>query len=219
MTGVLRLAVRLPATPPGGYHAGMAAKRQRPQKATGFSWSPNRERAAQLLAEDDLSDEEIAKIVRVNRKQLWKWKCKPEFQAKIEELQKRMGNIIHRRGIARKTRRLAVMDRRYEGMQQIMRERAAAQEMQDVPGGKSGQLVHTIKSVGGGENAQVVDEYEFDAALAKEMRELEKQAAVEVGQWEEKRDITSGGKRIAFVEVPKDDDGETGSEPVNSQPD
>ena len=51
-------------------------------------------------------------------------------------------------------------------------------------------LIRKIRSIGSGENAREVEEYEFDAALMKAMLELEKQAAIETGQWEEK---TGGG--------------------------
>ena len=60
-------------------------------------------------------------------------------------------------------------------------------EMADVPGGSSGLLVKTYK----GKNAQT-PVYKFDAALVKQMNAICKQAAIEVGQWDDKRAIGCG---------------------------
>jgi hypothetical protein len=57
--------------------------------------------------------------------------------------------------------------------------------MAAVPGGKSGLLVHNVKSIGSGEFAERVDLYEVDTGLLQQCLALEKQAAQEVGDWEE----------------------------------
>lgn len=79
--------------------------------------------------------------------------------------------------------RLARLEDRSKRLDLVMTERAA--EMTDVPGGKSGLLVRRLKSIGSGESAQVVEEYELDRTLLAEAREHEKQAAMELGQWQE----------------------------------
>src|SRR5262249_32081265 len=53
-------------------------------------------------------------------------------------------------------------------------------------GGRTGLIVHNVKGVGKGDNFQLIDLYEVDVALLREMRECERQAAQEVGQWVEK---------------------------------
>jgi hypothetical protein len=64
--------------------------------------------------------------------------------------------------------------------------------------------VHKLKSVGGGEYAQMVDEYEVDAGLLKELRAHEEQAARELGQWTDKATLgNSGGPLIIqFASIP-----------------
>lgn len=57
--------------------------------------------------------------------------------------------------------------------------------MPDVPGGKTGLLVREIKSIGAGPNSREVEEYKVDTGLLKELREHERQAAIELGQWQE----------------------------------
>jgi hypothetical protein len=65
----------------------------------------------------------------------------------------------------------------------VIAERAADPDMANVPGGRTGLLVRRVKVIGSGDNAREVCEYEVDTGLLKELRELEKQAAVEAGQW------------------------------------
>ncbi len=60
----------------------------------------------------------------------------------------------------------------------------------DAAGGASGLIVHQVKMIGRGEEAQIVHEYVIDAGMLREMREHEKQAAMELGQWTEKREMT-----------------------------
>jgi hypothetical protein len=83
-------------------------------------------------------------------------------------------------------RRLEALDRRHRKMSAVIEERAADPKMQDVPGGDTGLLVHRVKSIGKGKHSRTIDLYHVDAALLKEMREIEKQAAIETGQWGEK---------------------------------
>jgi hypothetical protein len=95
---------------------------------------------------------------------------------------------IEKSGIAHLQARVDQYNERWFALRQIVSERATSPEMQNVAGGKTGWLVRTIKQIGGGDNAQVVEEYAFDAALHRELRELEKHAATDLGQWSEKRE-------------------------------
>ena len=51
-------------------------------------------------------------------------------------------------------------------------------------------LVRQLKSFGSGKEREIREEYEFDAGLTHEIREFLKQVSIEVGQWEEKQDVT-----------------------------
>lgn len=53
-------------------------------------------------------------------------------------------------------------------------------------GGKTGLIVHNVKGVGKGDDFQLIDLYEVDTGLLREMREHEKQAAQELGDWTER---------------------------------
>lgn len=59
-----------------------------------------------------------------------------------------------------------------------------------VVGGESGLVVKQFKVVGSGRNQQVIEEHVVDSALISELLAVNKQAAQELGEWSEKRQIT-----------------------------
>lgn len=159
----------------------MAKKTPQNDTESGWSWTSAKHRAAALLAEDELTDDEVAADAGVIRRTLARWKLVPEFAARVRELAEELGEVARRYSIGKKSRRLANMDRRYRGMHRVIEERAADPDMRAVPGGASGLLVRTQKSLGSGPSQQVVDEYAVDTGLLREIRELEKRAAAEAG--------------------------------------
>jgi hypothetical protein len=152
-----------------------------------FKWDTRREDAAKLLAEDEITDEEIASGIGVSRQTLYNWKANPEFAARIDQHREASRKAILTRGLAVRERRVAALNDRWRRMQRVIRERAVSPQMQEVPGGPTGLMVHTVKGVGKGDDFQLIDLYEVDTGLLKELREHEKQAAQELGQWTEKR--------------------------------
>lgn len=153
------------------------------QKAGGFRWTARRERAATLMAEGELTVDEIAEQCEVNRCTLYEWKANAEFRARVGELVDEIRAAIRSSGHAVIENRVASQKDRFRRMQQVIAERAKAPEMADVPGGKTGLLCRDIKSIGDG---ATVDVFSVDTGLLKEMRELEKHTAQELGQWTEK---------------------------------
>lgn len=151
-----------------------------------FNWTKQRETAAVLLAEDELTDTEIAAKVGISARQLWAWKKIPEFRARMDELVRDMGDVAMRYAITRRTRRIKGYDERRDKILKVIAERA--EEHAEIHGGDTGLLVKSTKSVGSGPAAEIIDEYAVDVAVLKELRELEKQAAIEAGQWTEKRE-------------------------------
>ena len=124
-----------------------------------------------------------------------------KVKARVKELAEHVAEHVAEKiiavSIASRNDRLAAADRRWKLMEQLMAARAA--EMAEIAktdpkkiaaGASTGLLVKRIKAVGSGANFKLGYEYEFDAALFREMRELEKQAAQDVGDWTEKRQVT-----------------------------
>lgn len=142
------------------------------------------ERAAVLVAEDYLTDEEIAEQIQLERRTLARWKLQPEFRARVDEITQEMATFARRRGIARRERRLAVLDRTHRRLLKVIEERAADPTMADVPGGTTGLVVRQFKVSG----ETVVTEYAVDTGTIRELRAVAEQAAKELGQTVERHE-------------------------------
>jgi len=154
-----------------------------------FQWTKTREKAALLVADGKLSEPEIAKSVGISQRTLAYWKVDETFKARVAEHVEAARKALKAKGIAEKLNRLTAYNDRWQRMQQVIKQRAKVYA--DVKaGGETGLLVKQIKGIGKGEDFQVVEEYAVDTGLLKEMREHEKQAAQELGQWTERREIT-----------------------------
>lgn len=155
-----------------------------------FQWSGKAERAAVLVAHDELTDKAIATNCKISERTLERWKAIPAFAARVDEHRTAWREQIKAEGIAHRQNRIDAQNDRHRRLQQIVEERAADPEHAGVPGWKTGLLVHTRKQIGGGEYAQLVDEYQVDTGLLKEFREHEKLTAAELGQTTERRTVT-----------------------------
>jgi hypothetical protein len=179
------------------------------QNVTAFRWSEKSERAAGLVAQDALTDEAIAADVGIARRTLERWKLDPAFAGRVAALVAEFAAAVKAEGIANRQNRVAALDDRWRRMQRVVE--ARAEQYKDVPGGDSGLLVRQVKLVKvygsatevdeleGGEGPEgdvltsmkrevEVAEYAVDTGLLRELREHEKQAAQELGQWTEKRE-------------------------------
>lgn len=137
----------------------------------------------------------------LHRTTLKNWAVAFGWQARLVEIAETERQAIIARGIAEKQNRIDALNDRWARMRQVVKERAEDSELQHVAGGKTGLIVHNVKGVGKGEDFQLIDLYEVDTGLLKELREHEKQAAQEVGQWVEK----SEGNDKVTVRVVYDD--------------
>ncbi len=169
-----------------------------------FEWTPEKERIVTLLAEGELTDREIVQQFSIHIRTLYRWKNVPVFALRVEEEKRALGDLALRYAIGKRERRIKNLNDRLERMHQVIRDRAAEPEMADVPGGPTGLMVRTKKGIGAGENLQIFDEYAVDTGLLKELREHEKQAAIECGQWAERREMTGpngGPVPVTFIEI------------------
>lgn len=167
-----------------------------------FVWNRKRTEAAVLVAQDEFTNREIAEAVGMSERQLQNWKQHPEFQARVMESARALGDAAERYAIARKLRRVKRLNDDWHRMQQVVAERAADPTMQNVPGGQTGLLVRDVESVGARDNPQVVEVFTVDTGLLRELRATERQAAQELHMWIEKADVTSDGQAIEFICLP-----------------
>lgn len=170
------------------------------QNVTEFQWTGERALAAQLLAEDKLTDEKIAAEVGVSRTTLHRWKEVPVFQDRVVDIAADIAKKLKRAGIRRRENRLNNLQDRVDRMYKVIHERGKEEAHKEVKGWKTGLLVHQVKGVGKGEDFQLIDLYAVDTGLLRELREHEKQAAIEVGEWTEKRD-SSGTSTVVNIDL------------------
>lgn len=157
-----------------------------------FKWNEQRAKAAQFLAEARLGDEEIAQEVGISRNQITRWKRHPEFAARIAQIVEATAEALKTQGIRRKENRLDNYQRLVDKMFALIDARGAEMaKTEEIAGGETGLLVRDYK----GKDADRAV-YAFDASLIRELREHQKQAAIEVGEWTEKKDLTSDGKAL-----------------------
>ncbi|HEX5324381.1 MAG TPA: hypothetical protein VFW40_11385 [Capsulimonadaceae bacterium] len=152
-------------------------------------WKTKHERAAFLLAEGVMNAREIAETLRMGESTLHHWKSGRsvrrddflEFPERVRTLRAELLAQVRAQGIAVLEQRVKRASDDWQRLQQIRRERAAKTGLGDVPGGSTGLLIRTVKSVGRGDAAQLIEEYEIDHALLSELRALENQVARELG--------------------------------------
>lgn len=164
-------------------------------------WTKKRALAAELIAEDELTDEQISLKLGVHRNSVSRWKRCQEFRDRISELTAAHAKDVFNRGIARREKRVAARQDRWQRGIQVIQERAADPEMQNVPGGKTGLLVRQVKSVGFGKDSQIIEEYAVDTGLMRELSNLEKETAQDLGQWSEKTDASGNNVNISVEYV------------------
>lgn len=167
-----------------------------------FRWTEASEEAAQLLAAGDLELIQIADKVGVTRWTIWNWRQHPDFIARVEQHLEEIRREIRRHGIAVLEQRVKALGDRWKRLERVIQ--ARAEEHRGIPGGDTGLLVRTVKKIGQGDEAERVEEYAVDTALLKELREHEKQAAQELGQWIERTTVDAAIKSYS-VDNPPDD--------------
>lgn len=158
------------------------------------SGNQRREAAAQMLAEDRYSDLKIAGLCGIHLRTLGKWKVRPEFAARVKELSDIYADRALRFGLARKERRLTVLSEMHEKLVTIVEERAKDPGMANIPGGNTGLVLRRFKALGKGRDFQVVESYEADTKLLRELRGIQEQIADELGQVIERHEVTEVDK-------------------------
>lgn len=176
---------------------------------TSFKWTGRSDRAAVRVAEDLKTDEEIAAEAGVTKRQLERWKQHPEFAARVQQHRDELQAAVVAEGITRRENRVDALNERWRRLHAVINARAL--EHANIPGGNTGLLVRQVRLVKvystttdpdeveepdaadvliSAKLSQEVAEYAVDTGLLKELREHERQAAQELGQWTEKQERT-----------------------------
>ncbi len=148
--------------------------------------TPEQEVAAVELALGDKSETKIAEEAGVDRRTVYNWRLNEVFAKRVEENKAEIRKQVLEEGIANVVTRVRRYNKRWNQLNTVFDERAEDKSHASVPGWTTGLLCHEQRSIGSGDLATVVDIYKVDVGSIKEEREIAKQAAQELGQWEEK---------------------------------
>jgi hypothetical protein len=173
-----------------------------------------RERAAVLVAADELKDVEIAAVLGVGRRTLARWKTDPDFAALVGDHAGQIAASCLKFSIAKKHKRIGVLDDMHTRAVQVISDRAEryAEKLADadsatattrrlfntdVPAEAATGLLVEKENVN---NAGLrTTEWTVDTGLMKEIRGLHEQAAKELGQWIEKSEMM--GQMTTVVQI------------------
>ena len=165
-----------------------------------FAWTEQTRNAASLLAQASMTRVQVAARLGVDERTVRRWLERDEFRARVDEIGAEIAAEVKRIGVATVIGRVRAMNDRWERMRLVIDERGAEPGMANVPGGSSGLLVRKLKRVSvendedEGKKTRTIEvcEYEVDTGLLRELREIEKQAAQELGQWQIKVEVAEG---------------------------
>jgi len=120
----------------------------------------------------------------------------PLICSRVAELREIISSQVVKLEIADRNHRVRALQDRWDKLQQVIAERASDPATAAGPGGKTGLLCRTLKSVGSGKDAQLIDEWTVDTGLLREIRAHEQQAAQELGQWSADAGAQSQGAQV-----------------------
>jgi hypothetical protein len=106
-----------------------------------------------------------------------------EVAARIAQLRTILVQGVINAEIGNRDARLLALQDRYDRLRRVIEARASDLETLKVPGGDTGLVVFTVRVVSGKDGKRIaVREHAVDAALLRELRAIEQQAAQEMGQ-------------------------------------
>lgn len=138
-----------------------------------------KEEAARLLAEDDLTDEEIARRAGITRRQLTTWKQDPSFRQAVNEHVALIRDQILSRGYARVEKRVQLLDTNLRRLEAIVEAQRENPDVRGHPGADTGLIFYKEIPTRTGK----AEEFFVHTALLAEERALLSDIAKHTGQW------------------------------------
>ena len=142
-----------------------------PEAPKVWKWTKPKELAAKLLAEDELTDDQIAERCGVVRRSLAKWKVHPEFKVRVSQNVDAYRKRILSSGLAVRENRVKLLERLALGHVQVLDERAARPGFDDskkIPGGRTGLVV--LQYRGQDPNGNALIEQMVDTGIVQSLR-------------------------------------------------
>jgi len=106
----------------------------------------------------------------------------PMVEARLKEGAEKIAQVVEDE-VTRSLGRVLSLAVRRRNMLDVIEARAKHPENQWAPGGNTGMIITSERSLG---KFGTIKTHEFDATISRELRETEKQTAIELKQWSEK---------------------------------
>lgn len=149
-------------------------------------------KAVAISFREDRTKEQVAADLGISVRTLETWKTRPEWQEELDRLREQVQRQVDHIPIAQKANRIKDLQRLRDLMWSVVEDRQlkalAWTEVEKLPDGEyvtrtgpgveSGLVVRRPKTVKG----QLVYEYRTDTALTRELRDVYRQVAEEMGQ-------------------------------------
>lgn len=156
-------------------------------------WTGKQALAAQLVAEDKLTDEVIAEKAGVPERTFYNWKASDWFQERVASIVEEIRQKILSIGVADRINRVAASNDRWERLGRVImfREKRYKKKRESTPDdvpeeAETGVVV--LKEVPS--KFGIVREWAVDVGTLAEIRNIEKQVAIEKGEWQEKAEVS-----------------------------
>lgn len=144
--------------------------------------------AALMVARGEKTKQQIAAELSITVVTLGRWEAEPEFAAEVEAIRASFRQGLIDKGIADKANRLEYYENIMRRMFVIIEARSCEPDAELVRGERSGLIARDVRFSKTGEP---IDIGRVDKALLSEIREYLKQAAIEVGDWQERQTVTN----------------------------
>lgn len=149
-----------------------------------FSPLPNArmEKAAWLVAEGDLAEDEIAAEVKITPRQLYNWRQRVDFATRVDEHIAQITKKVLSSGYCRIDKRLELLNRNVRRLERVVAAQAENPEVSSQPGADTGLIVRKDIPTRFG----TIQEYSVATGILAEERAHLKHIAVETGDWVER---------------------------------
>jgi len=114
-----------------------------------------------------------------------------DVRSRVSELRRQIESGYIRLQITEREERLKAAQERWDGMREVIQARKTGDWSRAL---KTGLCVRQQRVIGAGKNAKIIEDYEVDTALLDALASLEKQVAIETGQWTEKQNVDVTGQ-------------------------
>lgn len=170
-------------------------------------------KAARLLAEEELSQQQVAKRIGVSEYAICRWKRNyPAFANLVETYRVRLRSDVLDRGIARKEIRLKKLAGMHARIERVIAKRAEYAEDDpafiNVAGADTGLITLDRVCIGGGQHGEFVDKFSVDHDLIKRHNEILEQVAKEKGEFEPDKSPKGDQHQHVHIHYPTLTDGE-----------